>query len=168
MGGRVVGQKRPLTRDQVNRLSQMLGERQEWRKSEPEGFATIHSLTLDPEESGTATLQTAFLDLESLTRLARTSRQSCALTKATIADLDPDAIEDFRNRWIRKTGNQALGGVSHEQLLVDAELIYPEGSPISELCQVLPQLSQSTVLRLLYRNSFAWLIATSVAQPDHA
>ena len=49
------------------------------------------------------------------------SAEPCA--KAVIADLLPAAIEDFRTRWIKKTENQALAKLSHEQLLADAELL---------------------------------------------
>ena len=40
---------------------------------------------------------------------------------AVMADLDPEAIEDFRRRWIKKSGNQGLAALSHEQLLNDIE-----------------------------------------------
>ena len=43
--------------------------------------------------------------------------------KATLADLDVDAIEDFRGRWQRKSGNAALSALSPEHLLADAELL---------------------------------------------
>ena len=42
---------------------------------------------------------------------------------ATLDDLDPLAIEDFRARWIRKSGNQGLKTLSPEQLLTDAEAL---------------------------------------------
>jgi len=42
---------------------------------------------------------------------------------ATMADLDPEAIEDFRQRWIKKTGNQSLATLSREQLLIDIEAL---------------------------------------------
>lgn len=42
---------------------------------------------------------------------------------ATLGDLDPSAIEEFRQRWIRHSGNAALSGMTAEQLLVDGELI---------------------------------------------
>ncbi len=38
-------------------------------------------------------------------------------------DLDTEAIEDFRKRWINKSGNQGLTTLSHEQLLNDAEAL---------------------------------------------
>lgn len=46
----------------------------------------------------------------------------------SMADLDPAAIEDFRRRWIAKSGNQALGNLSDEQLLTDTEVI-ADGRP---------------------------------------
>jgi len=42
-------------------------------------------------------------------------------TSAAIDDLDAGAIEDFRDRWIKKSGNQGLTTLSREQLLADAE-----------------------------------------------
>ena len=42
---------------------------------------------------------------------------------ATMFDLDPVAIEDFRRRWIAKSGNNTLATLSHEQLLNDAEAL---------------------------------------------
>ncbi|MBS3759701.1 MAG: putative DNA binding domain-containing protein [Desulfobacterales bacterium] len=42
---------------------------------------------------------------------------------ATMADLDPEAVEDFRQRWIKKTGNQSLAALSREQLLIDIEAL---------------------------------------------
>ncbi len=47
--------------------------------------------------------------------------------KVTIADLDPQAIEIFRRRWLRKSNNPALERLSVEQLLNDAELVTDEG-----------------------------------------
>jgi ATP-dependent DNA helicase RecG len=44
-------------------------------------------------------------------------------TKATLGDLDPAAMEDFRGRWQKKSGNAGLAKLSHEQLLADAELL---------------------------------------------
>ncbi len=46
---------------------------------------------------------------------------------AGIEHLDPQAIEDFRRRWVEKSKNSALTGISHEQLLTDAELVLPDG-----------------------------------------
>ena len=40
---------------------------------------------------------------------------------AVMADLDPKAIEEFRQRWIKKSGNQGLAALSAEQLLNDIE-----------------------------------------------
>lgn len=41
---------------------------------------------------------------------------------AAVNDLDPDAIGEFRRRWIKRSGNQAFEGLSTEKLLEDAEL----------------------------------------------
>ena len=49
------------------------------------------------------------------------SAEPCA--KAKLADLDPAAMEDFRGRWLKKSGNAGLAKLSHEQLLADAELL---------------------------------------------
>ena len=45
------------------------------------------------------------------------------MPKATLADLDLEAVENFRQRWIRKAENPALVHLSMEQLLIDAELL---------------------------------------------
>jgi ATP-dependent DNA helicase RecG len=42
---------------------------------------------------------------------------------ATISDLDAEAIEDFRKRWIAKSGNNNLANLSQEQLLNDVEAL---------------------------------------------
>ena len=47
--------------------------------------------------------------------------------KATLADLDPAAIESLRGRWARHSGNKALAKRPVEKLLRDAELILPSG-----------------------------------------
>ena len=47
--------------------------------------------------------------------------------KATLADLDPAAVEDFRNRWRGASGNEALANAAAEQLLEDADLISDKG-----------------------------------------
>ena len=41
---------------------------------------------------------------------------------ATLDDLDVSAIEDFRKRWIYKSGNEKLAGHDIQRLLTDAEL----------------------------------------------
>jgi ATP-dependent DNA helicase RecG len=46
---------------------------------------------------------------------------------ATIDHLDPEAIEKLRTLWLRKSGNEALIHLSVSQLLLDAELVNPEG-----------------------------------------
>lgn len=48
-------------------------------------------------------------------------------TSATIADLDIEAIETFREKWIEKSGNKRLSTRSAEQLLHDCEAITDEG-----------------------------------------
>ncbi len=40
---------------------------------------------------------------------------------ATMEDLEPAAIEDFRQRWINKSGNHGLTTFSQKQLLEDVE-----------------------------------------------
>jgi len=47
--------------------------------------------------------------------------------KATVADLDPVAIESFRQRWREESGNAALATASVEQLLGDADLVSSDG-----------------------------------------
>ncbi len=42
---------------------------------------------------------------------------------ASMNDLDLDAVEDFRRRWIAKSGNQNLATLSPDQLLSDAEAL---------------------------------------------
>ena len=49
------------------------------------------------------------------------SAELCA--RASFADLEPKAIEDFRARWFAKSGNETLKQLSHEQLLRDAEVV---------------------------------------------
>ena len=44
-------------------------------------------------------------------------------TAATMNDLDPQAIENFRERWIDKSGNRSLATLTQEQLLTDAEAL---------------------------------------------
>ncbi len=44
-------------------------------------------------------------------------------TSATMDDLDTVAIENFRKRWINKSGNQGLTTLTQEQLLNDAEAL---------------------------------------------
>ena len=46
---------------------------------------------------------------------------------AMLADLDPQAIQAFRERWQRQSGNQALESLSDAQLLTDAELLVNGG-----------------------------------------
>jgi ATP-dependent DNA helicase RecG len=46
---------------------------------------------------------------------------------AATQDLEPEALEDFRRRWIEKSRNAGLALLTHEQLLRDAELLVEEG-----------------------------------------
>lgn len=46
---------------------------------------------------------------------------------ASLSDLSPAAIEDFRRRWITKSRNEALSQLAPEQLLRDAELQTDQG-----------------------------------------
>ena len=46
---------------------------------------------------------------------------------ATINDLDKDCIENFRRRWVQKSGNQRLLSLSDEQLMCDCAAITEEG-----------------------------------------
>lgn len=48
-------------------------------------------------------------------------------TSATLSDLDDSAVETFREKWIEKSGNKRLSGLSVEQLLHDCEAITDEG-----------------------------------------
>ena len=47
--------------------------------------------------------------------------------KTNMDDLDLLAIEDFRNRWIKKSKNEKMRASSFKQLLSDAELLAGEG-----------------------------------------
>ncbi|MFO0952182.1 MAG: putative DNA binding domain-containing protein [Isosphaeraceae bacterium] len=42
---------------------------------------------------------------------------------AGLSDLDGRAVEDFRRRWVARSGNSALSALSHEQLLTDAGVL---------------------------------------------
>ena len=48
------------------------------------------------------------------------SAQPCA---ARVADLSPEALADFRSRWVRKAGNPRIAQQTDAQTLVDAELM---------------------------------------------
>ncbi len=48
-------------------------------------------------------------------------------TSATLSDLDVSAVETFREKWIEKSGNKRLSGLSVEQLLHDCGAITDEG-----------------------------------------
>ena len=45
----------------------------------------------------------------------------------TLDGLDEQAIEDFRRRWIEKSGNHGLAALSKEQLLADIEAVTEDG-----------------------------------------
>ena len=47
--------------------------------------------------------------------------------QAALADLEPEAVQNFRQRWIRKAENPALAHLSLDQLLIDAELLVDGG-----------------------------------------
>lgn len=53
------------------------------------------------------------------------SAQICA--EATLADLDPAAVAEFRRRWVAKAKNDAMATVSDTRLLQDAELLVDHG-----------------------------------------
>ena len=46
---------------------------------------------------------------------------------AKLSDIDENAVEVFRNKWIEKSGNTRLKGLEPEQLLRDCEAITEEG-----------------------------------------
>lgn len=52
---------------------------------------------------------------------------------ATMADLQPEAIERFRAIWVRRSGNDALKELTPSQLLEDAELIVDNGITMAAL-----------------------------------
>jgi ATP-dependent DNA helicase RecG len=47
--------------------------------------------------------------------------------QAALADLEPEAMQNFRQRWIRKAENPALAHLTLDQLLIDAELLVDGG-----------------------------------------
>jgi len=57
------------------------------------------------------------------------SAETCE--RATLSDLDPDAVNLFRQAWSRKAGNPQLDKLSVEQLLSEGERRtarwYPDG-----------------------------------------
>ena len=52
---------------------------------------------------------------------------------ANLDDLDEEAIETFRDRWVTKSGNQRLASLSAEQLLRDCEAITDDGMTYAAL-----------------------------------
>jgi len=53
--------------------------------------------------------------------------------KTTIDDLDPMAIEEFRQRWVKKSGSKGMDNITPSQLLNDAELIRAGGITFAAL-----------------------------------
>jgi ATP-dependent DNA helicase RecG len=53
------------------------------------------------------------------------SAETCA--GATLEDLDSTALDQFRQRWLRKSGNRTLAEMPVRQLLADAELMGEDG-----------------------------------------
>ena len=45
---------------------------------------------------------------------------------ATLDDLDPSAVDEFRNKWVEKSGSRRIMNLSQEQLLRDCEAIIDE------------------------------------------
>lgn len=79
---------------------------------------------------------------------------------ATITDLDPQAIEDFRRRWIDKSKNNGLATLSPEQLLRDAEVLVDGGITYAALVlfgtrQVLGKYLGQAEIVFEYRSSDA-------------
>src|SRR4030065_41792 len=58
------------------------------------------------------------------------SAEPCA---ATLADLAPQALADFRQRWVRKAANPRIADWSVEQMLKDAELLVDDRLNIAAL-----------------------------------
>ena len=79
---------------------------------------------------------------------------------ATMDDLDKEAIEAYRNRWIKKSGNQGLVNLTPEQLLHDSEALVDGGITYAALvlfgsCKALGRhLAQAEVV-FEYRSSEA-------------
>lgn len=52
---------------------------------------------------------------------------------ASLADLDPAAVAEFRRRWARREGNARIDGWSDEEVLRNAELMYEHGITFAAL-----------------------------------
>ena len=93
------------------------------------------------------------------------SAQICK--KATIGDLDHHAIETFRKRWHRRSGNDELLNISSEQLLLKhISDNQKAGSRFSELREVLPSLSRRQVqahLAALKKQNKVWMVGKTSA-----
>jgi len=55
--------------------------------------------------------------------------------RASLADLQPEAVTEFRNRWQKKSGNPRLANMTDEQILQDCSLI--EGDAITYAALIL-------------------------------
>jgi ATP-dependent DNA helicase RecG len=49
--------------------------------------------------------------------------------ETTFDDLDPAAVEDFRNRWVQKSGNRSLATLHCKQVLQDTEARFDDPGP---------------------------------------
>jgi len=58
---------------------------------------------------------------------------SAQLSDATLADLSPEALAEFRTRWARKAANQRMLDWSDERVLADAELLMGGRATIAAL-----------------------------------
>ncbi len=79
---------------------------------------------------------------------------------ATMADLDPVAIEAFRQRWLRKSGDQRIATRGAEQLLSDTELLVNGKVTVAALVlfgtrEALGRLLSQSELIFEYRSSDA-------------
>ena len=79
---------------------------------------------------------------------------------AKLSDLDGNAIEAFRDKWIEKSGNRRLANLPAEQLLRDCEAITDEGITYAALIlfgkkEALGRLLPQTEIIFEYRSSNA-------------
>jgi len=79
--------------------------------------------------------------------------------KATLDDLDPMAIEEFRRRWVKKSGNKGLENITPSQLLGDAELIREGGVTFAALV-LLGKRKSLGVLNNIYGFQEEWILGT--------
>ena len=81
-------------------------------------------------------------------------------TAAKLSDLDENAVEAFRDKWIEKSGNRRLANMSAEQLLRDCEAITDEGITYAALIlfgkkEALGRLLSQSEVIFEYRSSNA-------------